>query len=220
MVKLALLYQDGNFVGREYHHRLTLAGLKPDFTISVGKMSEASIAREIERTGGKWYPPPIDDGIYTAPDLDDAVLWQSLAQDDVLAINGGVGIIRKEHLKAVPRGMLNVHPGKLPEYRGCSCPEWAIFHGDPVICTAHMIDEGVDTGPVLCSAEYSIKPGWDYHDFRANLYAHCAEVLIQAVIMLEAGEEPTPQSQANACYWPPMGADNFEDVKAKFRKAA
>jgi methionyl-tRNA formyltransferase len=46
--------------------------------------------------------------------------------------------------------MVNIHPSLLPKYRGRSTIVWAIVAGD-VECglTAHLIDEGVDTGPIL-----------------------------------------------------------------------
>jgi hypothetical protein len=215
-LKTALLFAANNFVGREYHHRLTAAGRKPDFSIAVGKMSEASILREIERTGGKWNPPLIEDFVESVDNLSDPLLWDTLAQDDYLAINGGIGILKPEHLKAVPNGILNVHPGKLPEYRGNSCPEWAVLNNDPVICTAHLIDEGVDTGPIICAREYEIKPEWSYEDFRANLYAHCAHVLIEAVFRLERCEEPLPQGSHGAFHWPPMRPEQLAQVRARF----
>src|SRR5262249_38597239 len=55
---------------------------------------------------------------------------------------------------AVPRlGTLNAHMGLLPFYRGMNVTEWAAFNGDPVGCTAHLIDAGIDTGPIVCVQE-------------------------------------------------------------------
>ncbi len=55
---------------------------------------------------------------------------------------------------AVPRlGTLNAHMGVLPRYRGMNVTEWARFVGGPVGCTVHLIDQGIDTGPILQIAE-------------------------------------------------------------------
>lgn len=51
--RTALLFQDGNFVGREYRQRLMEAGREPDVTIAVGRMRPESIAFERERTAGR-----------------------------------------------------------------------------------------------------------------------------------------------------------------------
>jgi methionyl-tRNA formyltransferase len=68
-----------------------------------------------------------------------------------LAIHAGAGILRSATL-AVPRlGTLNAHMGLLPAFRGMNTAEWSVLTGHPVGCTIHLIDEGVDTGDVLCS---------------------------------------------------------------------
>jgi hypothetical protein len=55
-MRTALLFQDGNFVGREYYAQLSARGRKPDLVAAVGRMSPQSVAREIVRTGGLWNP--------------------------------------------------------------------------------------------------------------------------------------------------------------------
>lgn len=67
-----------------------------------------------------------------------------------LAISAGSGILR-QNIIAVPRlGTLNSHMGILPPYRGMNVAEWARMAGDVVGCTVHLIDEGIDTGDILC----------------------------------------------------------------------
>lgn len=53
---------------------------------------------------------------------------------------------------AIPRmATLNAHPGILPEYRGVDTELWAIYEArfDSVGCTLHVVDDGIDTGPIL-----------------------------------------------------------------------
>ncbi|MEZ0089202.1 formyltransferase family protein [Streptacidiphilus sp. EB129] len=64
-------------------------------------------------------------------------------------------IDRAEHI-------INFHPGRLPHYRGVRPVNWALrnrenLHG----VTIHAIDAGVDTGPVLAEALFSIWPETD-----------------------------------------------------------
>jgi methionyl-tRNA formyltransferase len=222
-LRTALLFQDGNFVGREYFARLDEAGRRPDFVASVGRMPPQSVATELARTGGKWTPPEVPAAAVAGrfERLGDPALWAALREAAVdVAIQGGVGILKPDMI-AVPRiGFLNVHPGRLPAYRGNSCPEWAVLNGEEVIATAHLIDDGIDTGPLICARPYPIDPVWRYEDFRARLYAHCAAVLIEALQRLEAAADPAvaarPQDEASACYRPPMPPDLVAAVKAKF----
>jgi folate-dependent phosphoribosylglycinamide formyltransferase PurN len=67
-----------------------------------------------------------------------------------LAVHAGAGILRAP-LLALPRlGTLNAHMGVLPYYRGMNVAEWARFNGDPVGCSVHLVDPGIDTGPIAC----------------------------------------------------------------------
>lgn len=222
-LRLALLFQDGNFVGREYYRRLKDAGIGLEVVAAVGRMSDASVAIERARTGGKWNPPPIPEAAveHRFPGLSDPALGVLLEERAIdVAIQGGVGILKPDML-AVPRlGFVNVHPGKLPEYRGRNCPEWAILNGDDVFATAHLVDAGIDTGPVICAARYELRPGWDYADFRAHLYAHCATVLIEALKRLEGATPATlgrivsAQDESRARSWPAMPPEDLVRTQA------
>jgi hypothetical protein len=53
-------------------------------------------------------------------------------------------------------GVLNAHMGLLPAYRGMNVAEWAALEGAPVGCTVHLIDTGIDTGPILATREVDI----------------------------------------------------------------
>lgn len=222
-LRLALLFQDGNFVGREYYRRLTEAGIRLDLVTAVGRMSDTSVAIERARTGGKWNPPPIPDEAvgHRFPGLSDPALWALIKERAIdVAIQGGIGILKPPMLAAPRLGFVNVHPGKLPEYRGRNCPEWAILNGDDVYATAHIVDSGIDTGPVICAARYELQPGWDYADFRAHLYAHCTTVLIDALKRL-AGATPatlsrvvSAQDETRARSWPAMPPEDLARTKA------
>jgi len=67
-----------------------------------------------------------------------------------LAIHAGAGILRAPLLAVPTLGTINAHMGILPYYRGMNVAEWARFNGDPVGCSVHWIDSGIDTGDILC----------------------------------------------------------------------
>ena len=187
-LRTALFYQDGNFVGREYFAHLAAGGQQPNLLIAVGKMTTESATIEHERTAGRWSPPeiPRNLSIRRVSQLDDPAIVDLIAEQSIdVAIQAGVGLIREPLLSAPAFGFVNVHPGALPAYRGSACPEWAILENTPVVLTAHRIDAGLDTGPVLFSRTMRIDPDWEYFDFRSNLYEHCAEVLVDALRQLE-----------------------------------
>lgn len=223
-LRTALFFQANNFIGREYLHRMSLAGKTPDLVATVGRMSSESITFEQKRTGGLWNPPNPDGSIpidhYDS--LSEDRLWKRVNALSIdVIIQGGIGILKPEML-AVPRvGFLNIHPGRLPGYRGNSCPEWALFNGSDVYATAHLIDANIDTGPTICESRYEIKVNWDYFDFRAHLYHHCSKVLIQALSILENSSKDldrilTPQDEEESQYWPPIPSDKLDTVINSF----
>lgn len=228
-MRAALLFQHGNFVGREYLAALVAAGRTPDLVVSVGAMTSQSVAREVERTGGLWNPPAIPPHIpvHVFTGLNDPTLWSLLRQHDIdVAIQGGVGILKADMI-AVPKiGFLNVHPGRLPQYRGNACPEWALLNGDEVCATAHMIDAGIDTGPVVTAMRYEIDPNWSYAAFRAHLYAHCARVLCSALDILDAAGRSGiatvlhRQDESFARYWPALDDEAERRVLELFARSA
>src|SRR4029079_15651556 len=59
---------------------------------------------------------------------------------------------------SVPRhGVVNVHHGGVPEYRGGPPLFWELADGrETVGFTVHRIDAGIDTGPVLAAGEVPI----------------------------------------------------------------
>ena len=166
-IRTALFFQDGNFIGREYFSRLVHAWRTPDLLVCVGRMTPESIEIEKIRTAGRWNPPslPANAPIHRYDRLADEAIPVLLKAERIdVAIQGGVGLLKNPLISTPKFGFLNPHPGRLPQYRGSSCPEWAIWNGDPVVITAHVVDEGLDSGPLVHAGAMPIKSDWDYHE--------------------------------------------------------
>jgi methionyl-tRNA formyltransferase len=220
-MRTALLFMASNFVGPEYYAGLTRAGRAPDLVCNVGQITPDSVAWERRRTGGLWNPPPLPAGqkVHAFPSLREAALLELLREQVVdVCIQAGIGILKGDLLAAPRIGWLNVHPGKLPQYRGNACPEWAVFNGDEVWATAHIIDDGIDTGPIVTMGRYDYDRSGGYHRFRAGIYAHCARVLVEALEMLDkAGPGGVsrilkPQDRQEGTYWPRIPDENLAAV--------
>ena len=77
---------------------------------------------------------------------------------DVILSNSFVQIIGREILDIPTVGVINIHPGILPVYRGLLPHFWAMVHGDTTLgVTLHYVDEGVDTGAVIDQKEFTIE---------------------------------------------------------------
>ena len=87
---------------------------------------------------------------YLVESLNGAETEKILKDDRVdLGVLANTGIIRKNIIDHVPMGIIMPHPGILPGYRGINATGWAILNGDDIGVTTFLIDEGIDTGPVL-----------------------------------------------------------------------
>jgi methionyl-tRNA formyltransferase len=117
----------------------------------------------------------------------------ALAPD--LAVLLGADIMPPSWL-GVPRlGTINAHYGLLPAYRGMNVTEWSVLQGDPVGVTVHLVEPGIDTGPILLRERITPEPAETFETLRRKHQELAAELLVAAAKALEAGTaRPVPQS--------------------------
>jgi folate-dependent phosphoribosylglycinamide formyltransferase PurN len=87
---------------------------------------------------------------------------------------------------------INVHPGRLPDYAGLYPHFHSMLAGERSHgCTVHLIDEGIDSGPVLASGDVALVPGRSA--FANNLESHLLgnRLVVDVTKSLMAGERPT-----------------------------
>jgi methionyl-tRNA formyltransferase len=97
-------------------------------------------------------------------------------------------------------GFVNVHPSLLPRHRGPSPIESAILAGDSETgVTTMLLDEGMDTGPLLLQRSTPIGRRERTPELEARLSGLGAELLVETLAGLEAGAiAPKPQDNARA----------------------
>jgi methionyl-tRNA formyltransferase len=101
---------------------------------------------------------------------------------DILVNAGTPRILKKEILSAPTTGVLNCHPGLLPQFRGCTCVEWAIYLDQPIGNTVHFMNEGIDEGPVVIQEAIAFDPLDDYQAIRTRVYLHGIDLLGRALL--------------------------------------
>lgn len=94
------------------------------------------------------------------------------------------------------RGCINVHASLLPQYRGAAPINWAVIKGGNMTgITTMLMDEGMDTGPVLLKKEVVIREEETAGSLTDSLSVTGAETLIRTLEMVELdGIKPVPQS--------------------------
>lgn len=76
---------------------------------------------------------------------------------DIVFFTGG-GMVRRPLLDAAGAGVVNCHLGWLPFFRGMDVIEWPALLRKPCALTCHLMDEGLDTGPILLRREIPTHP--------------------------------------------------------------
>jgi phosphoribosylglycinamide formyltransferase-1 len=67
-----------------------------------------------------------------------------------VVLAGFMRLVKPGLLAAFPDRVLNIHPSLLPAFPGLRAWEQALHYGAKVAgCTVHLVDEGMDTGPIL-----------------------------------------------------------------------
>jgi methionyl-tRNA formyltransferase len=127
--------------------------------------------------------------------------------------------ILKRPLIEIPRhGIVNLHPGVLPDFRGIQPYFWELSEGAARAgATLHLIeDETIDTGGVLAEASYATWPGLSVQlnyfltsQVAGHVLPRCLEELVSGRL------EPRPQDPGEGAYyrWPDSAA--FDRLEAR-----
>lgn len=121
-------------------------------------------------------------------------------------------ILSKKILNMPKLGCVNVHGSILPQYRGAAPIQWSIYNGDHQTgITTMLMDEGMDTGPMLLKS-YSDIGLFDNAEQIAITLAHQgADLLLETLIQLEAKTiTPIPQDNNQATYAPLLQKSDFQ----------
>lgn len=79
-----------------------------------------------------------------------------------VVLAGFMRIVKAPLLEAFAGRIVNVHPALLPAYPGLHAQKQALEAGAKITgCTIHLVDAGVDTGPILAQAALVVRPDDD-----------------------------------------------------------
>jgi methionyl-tRNA formyltransferase len=98
-----------------------------------------------------------------------------------LIVLGGTRVIRGPVLAHPRHGVLNSHPGLLPDCRGSASPAWSVIHDIPIGATTHFCDEDIDTGDVLLRRTLPVHRGDTYEDLCHGTLVLAGELMADAL---------------------------------------
>ena len=115
-----------------------------------------------------------------------AVLHDCGAEAVVLA--GFMRLLTPEFIGTFRHHILNIHPALLPNFPGAHAHRDALAAGvNESGCSAHLVDEGVDTGPIILQQSVEVLPGDTEEILAARILPHEHRLLPEAVGLLAAG---------------------------------
>jgi phosphoribosylglycinamide formyltransferase 1 len=81
---------------------------------------------------------------------------------DLVVMAGWMRIVTPVLIAAFPNRLVNIHPSLLPSFRGLNAVGQALAAGVTLTgCTAHLVGEAVDAGPILVQAAVPVLAGDD-----------------------------------------------------------
>lgn len=123
---------------------------------------------------------------------------------DLIVVCAYGKILPKEVLEIPKIGCWNIHASLLPKYRGASPINWAILEGEKKTgITVFLMDEGLDTGPILLQREIPIEENNDAFSLSQKLSELAKETILEALCLHKQGKlKLTFQPQEGVSYAP------------------
>ncbi len=134
---------------------------------------------------------------------------EAIAPDAIIVVAYG-RIIPPWMLALPPLGCINLHASLLPKYRGAAPIQWAVAMGETVTGnTTMLLEEGLDTGPILLQREMEIAPHQTAADLFEVLAQAGAPLLVETLAGLADGSiQPKPQDHERATLAPLLEREN------------
>jgi phosphoribosylglycinamide formyltransferase 1 len=114
--------------------------------------------------------------------------WLAERGAELVVLAGYMALLDAGFVARFPDRILNVHPALLPAFPGIRAIEQAIDHGVKVFgVTVHLVDEGVDTGPIVFQRAVELPDARTAAEVHEHLRPIEHELLPRAVALVAAG---------------------------------
>ncbi|MCD8032584.1 MAG: hypothetical protein LUF85_17635 [Bacteroides sp.] len=129
--------------------------------------------------------------------------WIEERQPEVIAVFRMPFLLRKEIFSLPRYGSLNLHPSLLPAYRGPNPWFWLYYYQEEKSgITIHRIDEGEDTGDIVCQQTFPVPTGIRLDDLKQTATELGAECMVRVLCNLphiqslpQPSVSPTPRAR-------------------------
>ncbi|MET4053343.1 phosphoribosylglycinamide formyltransferase-1 [Frigoribacterium sp. PvP054] len=118
-------------------------------------------------------------------------------QPDLVVLSGFMRLVPPRVVAALAPNLINTHPAYLPEFPGAHGVRDALAAGvEQTGASVIVVDEGVDSGPILAQRRIPVLPGDDESSLHDRIKVVERELLVQTVLDIANGtttleQEPT-----------------------------
>ena len=114
--------------------------------------------------------------------------WLEGIGAELVVLAGYMQLLSPEFVGRFANRILNVHPALLPSFPGLDAIGQALEHGVRVTgVTVHLVDEGVDSGPILLQRPIPVPADRDREVLEEAIHATEHALLPEAIRMIAAG---------------------------------
>lgn len=108
---------------------------------------------------------------------------------DFLVVAAFGQFLRSPTLQLPRLGAVNIHASLLPSYRGAAPVAWAVIRGEKETgVTTFILDEGMDTGPLLLQRVVPVGPDETAGELESRLAALGAELILESLEGVASGQ--------------------------------
>jgi folate-dependent phosphoribosylglycinamide formyltransferase PurN len=129
-------------------------------------------------------PTPIGAGMVRVVSANDVATTSLLKElRPKVVVVSQTRILSPRVLASVSAAFINIHTGMTPQYRGMHGAYWALVNGDAENCgvTVHLVDPGIDTGPIIAQARIDPSPSDSYFTYHWTQLAVALPLVIRAI---------------------------------------
>ena len=110
-------------------------------------------------------------------------------QVDLVCLAGFMRILTPYFVREFPQRILNIHPSLLPAFPGEDAQRQALEHGVKFTgCTVHIVDEGMDSGPIVCQAVVPVEDNDTAETLAARILKEEHRIYSEAICLLLEGK--------------------------------
>jgi methionyl-tRNA formyltransferase len=180
-------------------HEIALVVSQPDRPVGRAQLLTAPPVKEVALAAGLTVTQP--EKIRNNAEF--RAQLEAIAPEAIVVV--AYGRIIPPWMLALPRlGCINLHGSLLPKYRGAAPIQWAVAMGETVTGnTTMLLEEGLDTGPILLQQALAIGPEQTAAGLFEELAIGGAPLVVETLAGLADGSlQPHPQDHAKATLAP------------------